>query len=323
MRHTTPFSFACLLFLPSAFAQWGGHNWNRPSRTWGYPPPSMPPATVVPIPTQQPQGPFQSEGYPQPSQTEGGGPQTYQTGGGFPPETIQPTEPTGAGIPSATGSSPSSQFSTPASTNGTSDHTSAKGVIYKYPDTSSQAVSLDPSWACNWDSSPGISNPPFEFVPQMWGPGATLSDLSGSDYVLFYNEPDECQSGAGGSCVSQSDTVRQFQTTFVPATSGKKVSTPCVTNGGASFLQSFLGSVGGSAVDVLCFHWYGDDLGSLQTAVQTFKQIQQQYSIKEIWINEMGVSSKPSDVSQYTEYLDTAVDRYAYNLFYLGSGGTL
>lgn len=321
MRHVL-FSFAFSCFLPLTLAQWGGHYWNHPSRTWGYPPPSLAPAPFTTSATQQPQGPYQSEGYPEPSQTEGEEPQTYPTGGGNPTATNQPGEPTEAGFPSATGSSPSSESSTPASPSGTPDNTPAKGVIYS-SGTSSQALSLAPAWACNWASSPGVSSPPFQYVPQMWGPGATLSDLSGSDYVLFYNEPDECQSGAGGSCVTPTDTINQFKSTFVPATSGKKVSTPCVTNGGASFLQTFLGSVGGSAVDILCFHWYGDDLGSLESAVQTFKQIQQQYNIAEIWISEMGVNSKPTDVSQYTQYLDGAVDRYAYNLFYLGSGGSL
>ena len=321
MRHDL-FSFAFACFLPFVSAQWGGHYWNHPSRTWGYPPPSVAPASLTFTATQQPQAPYQSEAYPEPTQTEGEGPQTDRTGGGNTPTTNQPSEPTGAGSPSATGSSPSSESSTPASPNGNPDNTPAKGVIYDSV-TSSRAVSLAPAWACNWDSSPGVSNPPFEYVPQMWGPGHTLSDLSSSDYVLFYNEPDECQSGAGGSCVSQTDTVQQFTSTFVPAASGKKVSTPCVTNGGASFLQAFLGSVGGSAVQVLCFHWYGSDLGSLQSAVQTFKQIQQQYNIPEIWISEMGVNGNPTDISQYTQYLDGAVTRYAYNLNNLGSGGSL
>ena len=316
---------ACVLLglMPIVSAQRRVHDWNLPSQTWIYPPPSATPSTFITIATQQPQGLYQAESSVIPSQIESAAPpQSFPTGGG---ETNQPGEPVATGVPSATGSPPTSQSSAPHSTNGTSDNTPAKGVIYKYPDTSSQAVSLAPAWACNWDSTPGVSNPPFQYVPQMWGPGHTLPDLSGTDYVLFYNEPDECQPGAGGSCVSQTDTVSQFQSTFLPATSGKKVSTPCVTNGasGVSFLQAFLGKVGGSTVDIVCFHWYGDDLGSLQSTVSTFKQIQQQYSIPEIWISEMGVNSKPTDVSQYTQYLDSAVDRYAYNLFYLGAGGTL
>ena len=89
-------------------------------------------------------------------------------------------------------------------------------------------------------------------------------------------------------------------------------------------METFLQGVGSGAVDVLCFHWYGDDLGGLQSSVQTFSQLKSTYNIPEMWISEMGVNSKPSDISSYTQYLDGGVvNRYAYNLYFLGSGGTI
>ena len=162
-------------------------------------------------------------------------------------------------------------------------------------------------------------------MPQLWGPSHTIttSDTANSDYVLFYNEPDNCQ-GTGGSCVGAPQAITDFTSKMKPfQTAGKKVSTPCVMNPSSAYMETFLKGFDKGALDILCFHWYGDDLAGLQSTVQTFKSLQQTYQVKELWISEMGVNSKPSDVSQYTQYLDGAVDRYAYNLYNLGSGGTL
>ena len=60
----------------------------------------------------------------------------------------------------------------------------------------------------------------------------------------------------------------------------------------------------------------------LQQVVGTFSGLASQYDIPELWISEMADTSNPSDLSPYTNYLDGAVDRYAYNLNDL-NGATL
>ena len=332
MRPVTPSSCVLLTVLPATFAQ-RGQGWLSPSRTLGYGYPPVTPsvttlATIAPGETPPIQSTIQTGNSPETVQT-GEGPATIQTGsspasvqtGGQPVQTNQNPSTIGAGsTASPTGSSPT----TPSSSSNSTDKTAAKGVVYD-SGTAQQAISLAPAWACDWDATPDTSGYNFQFVPQLWGPTHTIttSDVASSDYVLFYNEPDNCQ-GTGGACVGDTQAISDFNSRMKPFQSaGKKVSTPCVMNPSSSYMETFLQGFSKGAMDVLCFHWYGDDLSGLQQTVQTFKSLQQTYQIGELWIGEMGVNSKPSDISQYTQYLDGVVNRYAYNLNFLGSGGTV
>lgn len=336
---TTAISCALYFLLPTTLAQWR-QGWNRPPHPYG-PPASVPTFWPPPGTVQPGTGPATVENGGPPASVQSGGQQPVQTGGQQPVQTgsqqpiqtggqqpvqtggQQPVQ-TGGQQPVQTGSAPSTQStSTPSASNST-DNTPAKGVLYN-SGNAQQALSLSPAWACDWDATPDVTGYKFEFVPQLWGPSHSMStsDTAASDYVLFYNEPDNCQ-GTGGACLGVTDTIGDFTSKMKPfQTAGKKVSTPCVMNPSTSYMETFLQGFSKGAIDILCFHWYGDDLGGLQSTVQSFKSLQQTYQVKELWLSEMGVNSKPSDISQYTQYLDDAVNRYAYNLYFLGSGGTI
>ena len=299
MRSVTLFTYLLLSFLSTSFAQRGHPGWNRPATT-----------VVQPATTPAP-------GTGSPATVEGASPPASVQIGGQ-PAASDPSAVNGGSSVSATGSSSGTQSSTPSS----SDNTPAKGVIYNSANAQ-QALTQAPAWACDWDVTPDVSGYKFEFVPQLWGPTHTITtaDTGTSDYVLFYNEPDNC-SGTGGSCVGVQQTITDFTSKIKPfQTAGKKVSTPCVENPSTDYMTQFLKAFPKGSVDILCFHWYGDSLSELQSTVQSFKSIQSTYGCSELWISEMGVNSNPSDISQYTQYLDGAVDRYAYNLYNLGAGG--
>lgn len=197
----------------------------------------------------------------------------------------------------------------------------AKGLIYN---NAEQANSMDVAWACNWGQTPGVSNPNFEYVPQLWGPkldfGETIAkNAAGSDFVLFYNEPD-IPTSQGGCGVDVGTTVQDWHTYMKPLQDqGKLVSTPCVANSNGAFMDTFLSSFPHGTMDVLCFHWYGPEIEGLKRTVDEFKGYADKYGIKQLWISEMAVLPLPADLSEYISYLDGAVDRYAYNLNNLGT----
>ncbi|MCJ1275203.1 hypothetical protein MMC21_003004 [Puttea exsequens] len=222
----------------------------------------------------------------------------------------------GGGVPQATtppGGSTQNTSSTSSPSGG------VKGVVFN-EDNAARAATMSASWACNWDTTPGAGVPPgAEYVPQLWGPAKSLQ-VQSSPYVLYYNEPDLCDSeGTGGSCVDVQTTINNFPG-FKSQASGKKVSSPCVRNSKADYLETFLKS---QKPDILCFHWYGYDLAGLTSTVEQFQQLQSTYQVGEIWIPEWGLNYTPTDISQYENYLNGQVNRYAYNLYNLGAGGTI
>ncbi|KAK4692268.1 hypothetical protein P7C71_g4902, partial [Lecanoromycetidae sp. Uapishka_2] len=219
---------------------------------------------------------------------------------------------------SSSGSEETTSTTTTTSSNGGS---ALAGVLYDTGDVGT-ANSLSPAWTCDWDSVPlGDST---GFVPQEWGPGPdhllTQEEADISDYAMFYNEPNNC--GGGGSCVTPTQTISDFGS-FKTNITGKKLSTPCYANGGSDLMDSFLDTWSGS-VDVACFHFYGkNDLAGLKSAVEAFAAVQQKHGISELWLSEFGDYDNPTDISQYTDYLASAVNRWAYNINYLGAGGTI
>ena len=282
----------------------GGNPWGGP---WGHQPPPPPPSTsstssvyVAPAPQYTP---------PQPSN-----PPPQNTGGQEQPPPTTTAAAGGEVSPSAS-PTPSSSTSSPK------DSTGAKGLVYN---DASQANTMSIAWGCNWGQTAGISNPNFEYVPQLWGQkndfaSTIASNAASAKAVLFYNEPD-IPTSEGGSGIDVGQTISDFNTYMAPLkSSGKKVSTPCVANSDNDYMDQFLSGVGSGAVDIMCFHWYGNDISGLQGTVETFKALASKHGVSELWISEMAVQPTPSDLSPYLSYLNGAVDRYAYNLNDLGS----
>lgn len=235
-----------------------------------------------------------------------------------PPEKIKAYQPPASSIVAppvvSSSSAPSAKSSTPSTK---SDNVKAKGVAYL---TSAQATQISGlGWACNWGQTSTIPNPPFEFIPQLWGKkegmvGSIAGNCAGAKACLFYNEPD-ISAGDGGSEIDVGTVISDFTSIMKPIqAAGSMVSTPCVANSNSAYMETFLKAFPSGSVDIMCFHWYGSDLGGLQGTVETFQALATKYGVKELWMNEWAVQPAPSDLSSFTSYLDSKVNRYAYNM---------
>ena len=193
----------------------------------------------------------------------------------------------------------------------------AKGVAYNTPAQATQISGL--AWACNWGQLVTLESPPFEYVPQLWGKKEGMvesikANAAGAKACLFYNEPDKTLD-VGGSQIDIGTVISDFTSVMKPIqAAGTKVSTPCVANSGLDFMTSFVKAFDKGSIDIMCFHWYGNDVGGLKSVVESFQALATEYEIKEMWINEWAVQPAPNDLSSYTSYLDGAVTRYAYNM---------
>ena len=216
---------------------------------------------------------------------------------------------------SAPASAPSAS-SAPVSGGG--DTTGPKGVAFN---TLEQLESVEGiAWACNWGQENIDTDLKFDYVPQLWGPKNDFqqtikASCSGKEHCLFYNEPDMPLS-EGGCQVDVGQTISDFYTYMGPVRkAGSKVSTPCVANSNADYMEEFLGKVGAGNVDIMCFHWYGTEVSDLLGYVKTFTDMAHKYDIPEVWINEWAINpGGPSDLAPFAAALDKAVTRYAYNM---------
>ena len=196
-------------------------------------------------------------------------------------------------------------------------------------------------WCADWDSSvtPGnganVGSIECQFVPMLhsiddnhlhWWEANTAS---GFDYLMAFNEPDNCGGGQGGSCMGEGDAVANWNKYMKPK-SGKLVS-PAVMNSGSQWMSNFLDQCTDCNIQALAFHWYGevDDIdstpGSLSATVKTFKALADKHGIPELWISEMAPRSTPSadQMSAYLKFLEdesNGITRYAFNGLNTGSG---
>jgi hypothetical protein len=115
-------------------------------------------------------------------------------------------------------------------------------------------------------------NPALRFIPQLWGlagdvVGAWDSNVRASqendlntDAILSFNEPDNCQPGTGGTCMSVSDAVDGYRAHMSQYGDVYKLGSPAVTNGpqGLEWTKEFLNQCSGCQIDFVPIHWYAD-----------------------------------------------------------------
>ena len=244
------------------------------------------------------------------------------------PAQQSPAQQAPAASPSSQAPPPAAQSSSGKPSGGSGGGKKAKGVAYN---TAAQVAQVsDAAWGCNWAQLVDLNPVPngFEYVPQLWGKktcgtgddstddcknfGRDVHNANAS-YALFYNEPDMPFS-AGGSQLDVGTVIPDFHTYMQPLQAqGVKVSSPCVAANDVEYLKTFLAGIKGN-VDVLCFHWYGPSVDSLTKTVNIFKQVASDHKIGEVWMNEWAAQPPPPSLSDFTGYLDNAIDRYAYNM---------
>jgi hypothetical protein len=196
-------------------------------------------------------------------------------------------------------------------------------------------------WGWNWDSSPAPASGAatgslnVQYVPMLLTldsthTGVWESNSAGAEWIMGFNEPDQC--GGGGGCMQVSDVVQGWNTHFA-GKSASKVS-PATTNDiqtqgkGLSYMSEFLSACTGCKFDALAFHYYGpgSDLSVLKNTISAYQKLQQQYGIAELWITEMAPTDSPgpSEIVSMLNYLDSSgVNRYAFNGLNTGSGVSL
>ena len=239
---------------------------------------------------------------------------TYQP----PPETQQAPAPTSSASPSEESEEPEPE--------GSNNVVQARGIVYASLDEANAMGGI--GWGCNWDSSPlpavgkakGSLN--YEFVPQLWGPDELHTSLwpgnsAGYPYVMAFNEPNIGKEGGGCGPMTPSDAIAPYESNMKPnKAAGQKIISPCVSNNAPEWLDAFLASTS-LKPDAVCFHWYGETLEGLKAVVPQFKELQEKYSIPELWMTEwaFNVAIEESEMKDVMDYLEgeSGVDRYAYN----------
>ncbi|KAH8707066.1 glycosyl hydrolase catalytic core-domain-containing protein [Phaeosphaeriaceae sp. PMI808] len=193
-------------------------------------------------------------------------------------------------------------------------------------------------WIYNWDSKSQFTNTGFEYVPMLHsnrpdhtGPWkrnveAAVSVVRESPtHLLGFNEPDMCQPGGGGSCMSVQEAVDTWQKHMEPLKSLKPkmyFGSPAVTNSGGSnegleWLRKFLEQCHDCKVDFICIHWY-DSAKNFAYFKQHIEETRKVAQGRPIWITEFKASGSDEEAMRFMDealpWLDGTSDihRYAY-----------
>lgn len=216
------------------------------------------------------------------------------------------------------------------------------------------------SWSYNWNSSPFGPNAPMKtkisaynsalhYVPMLWSNASALTEawnsdvnmclqMHGTDALLAFNEPDNCQANTGGSCMTIDSAVTAYKTYMEPFGNMTRLGAPAATsavgpNLGLNWTTSFLSACSGCQVDFIPVHWYASAY-----AISYFQEfVQQAYNVtgKPIWVTEFGFTNDGAPTSQQATFLETVlqwldvqpyVERYAFFMdgpgYLLTSAGT-
>ena len=164
----------------------------------------------------------------------------------------------------------------------------------------------------------------------LWGLGSHVDDWPvnaqsaidvGAEYLLGFNEPDQ-PNIYGGSAIDVSDAVTGWSN--MEQFAGKvKLGAPAVSNGGFSWLVSFLEQCSDCTIDFIPFHWY-DSNNNFDYFKSYISQVHGAAPDKPLWLTEFAATGtleiQTAFAQQAMAYLDSLdyIDRYAY--FMLADG---
>ena len=160
---------------------------------------------------------------------------------------------------------------------------------------------------------------------------ASFGDGNYPIHVLAFNEPDNCEEGKGGACMSMDAVLWAWYLHIQPLASRYgdrvKLGSPAVTNAndgtdraGLRFLESFIRKCYGCKIDFVNVHWYD---GAHQ--IDYFKRyVQDALGVgngRPVWITEFGLTSGSDEekrrfLAEVLPWLDSQRDvhRYAYQM---------
>ena len=185
------------------------------------------------------------------------------------------------------------------------------------------------SWLYNWSPNPTSDARSITFVPMQWN-HVNIDELHGkckgcnASAVLGFNEP-ELPDQSNIPCEL---AAKEWLRCIEPLRKqGVRCGSPGISSAlqGIGWLQDFLRRIreGGSDLDFLCFHWYGETLGQFYDYIWSARF--QVDSNKPVWITEFAstnwnkenplprehVESFARDSVKYLDSLDW-VERYAW-----------
>ncbi|KAF9698854.1 hypothetical protein EKO04_003294 [Ascochyta lentis] len=200
------------------------------------------------------------------------------------------------------------------------------------------------TWTYNWDSrSNGDTNTWYEYVPMLhsnrpdhtgkWYGDVRAAAFANKDaptHLLGFNEPDNCDSGMGGSCMELGAAVAAWKQYMEPQKSLKEkmyLGSPAVTNGprGLSYLSSFIDACTGCSIDFVNIHWY-DDASNTAYFKKHIEDARKVANGRPIWITEFKPRGSDEQIKAFMDevlpWLDASSDihRYAYFMANIGDG---
>lgn len=179
------------------------------------------------------------------------------------------------------------------------------------------------NWQYNWDSTTSQKQVWAEYVPLLWGTqdyhtkqwsaNAQHWLSNGSGHLLGFNEPDRPDQAH----LSVDDAVTAWKKYMEPFAGKAALGAPAVSNGGLSWIKSFLAKCNGCHIDFVPVHWYNDasNIDDFKNWVNTMCSVA---GSRPIWLTEFqGLGSADAQkafLKQAIPFLDnkSCVYRYAY-----------
>ncbi|CAO2657239.1 Nn.00g033650.m01.CDS01 [Neocucurbitaria sp. VM-36] len=203
------------------------------------------------------------------------------------------------------------------------------------------------TWCYNWDSWSPHTEAWYPFIPMLhslrpdhtgpWRGRAEQASRDGGDgptHFLGFNEPDNCQPSAGGSCISVVDAVAGWKE-HIQSLKGLKEKTylgsPAVSNAAASdttglgWLAKFIEACTSCDTDFITIHWYdrADNVLYFKKHIEDARKVAQG---RPIWITEFKPEGTDEQIKHFLDevlpWMDESSDihRYAYFMARPGPG---
>ncbi|KAG8418725.1 hypothetical protein J3459_012091 [Metarhizium acridum] len=185
------------------------------------------------------------------------------------------------------------------------------------------------TWAYNWADSSGSLDPPYSYIPMLWGKkddfferwGTSCSKANGAKAVFSFNEPDN----AGEAAMSAADAATYHVKYMNPCDGKALVGAPAITNSnkpeeGIRWLKNFVSEceTKGCKYDFCNVHWYSP----VEEFDKLFDHIEQAHVTcggKPIFLTEFAPTGSASEVDDFMKRaipkLDSLDYLYGYSYF--------
>jgi hypothetical protein len=243
------------------------------------------------------------------------------------------------GTGNATGGSPSGGTGNSAGSSGSGGtppvvHDCKRGIGWHGSKLDHPKINTELTWWYTWGLSVQTLGAGLEFVPMVWGGGATVDGVNKAlrpeaKFLLGFNEPNffEQANLSAAQAAAQWPVLQQVATQkglklVSPAVNycgdDKNKTGPCHDTNPVSYLSSFFAACTNCQVDYVAVHWYNCDGASLKSYLDLFKQFN-----RPLWVTELACAyGGDTSVAGQEKYMREAIpilegraDVYRYSWF--------